>query len=180
MLESTRSRTSTAESSGGRPVSGSQGEQGLRVNLHWNSPSSAKLKPVEVTVRRNISLNKFKRVCAKELKVKAKKIYQTTGEEVQFMDEVRQGATLFVSQGEPFFKNKDAKAGDEVVNLRFAVVGKGGVGKSAITLRYVRNFFVNFWSHTVEDAYQKTVDYNRQLYKLSILDTAGQDVSQPW
>ena len=144
--------------------------------LYKNSAKSVKSAGVELSVRNKISFSKFKRLCGKELKIRGRRLFQATGEEIHFLDEIRQGSSLFVSQGEPFFKNKGGKE-ESVIGLRFAVVGKGGVGKSAITLRYVRDFFVNFWDRTVEDAYQKTVDYNRQLYKLSILDTAGQDVS---
>ena len=33
-----------------------------------------------------------------------------------------------------------------------AVLGTGHVGKSALTLRFVRNFFVSDWDPTIEDA----------------------------
>ena len=61
--------------------------------------------------------------------------------------------------------------------IAISVVGGGGVGKSALTLRYVRDFFVDYWDATIEDAYRKTVDVDGKLCVLEILDTAGQDVS---
>ncbi len=53
--------------------------------------------------------------------------------------------------------------------------GAGGVGKSALTLRYVRDFFVKGWDPTIEDAYMKTVEMDDGTkVQLEILDTAGQ------
>jgi len=56
-----------------------------------------------------------------------------------------------------------------------SVLGCGGVGKSALTLRFVRDFFVKDWDPTIEDAYRKTVEVDGQLCILEVLDTAGQD-----
>ena len=36
------------------------------------------------------------------------------------------------------------------MSIRLAVLGAGGVGKSALTLRYVRDFFVTVWDPTIE------------------------------
>ena len=59
--------------------------------------------------------------------------------------------------------------------IKISVLGTGGVGKSAITLRYVRDRFVEDWDPTIEDAYRKTVDVDGTICTLEILDTAGQD-----
>ena len=48
-------------------------------------------------------------------------------------------------------------------NINVAVLGAGGAGKSALTLRFVRNFFVEGWDPTIEDAYCKTVDVDGLL-----------------
>lgn len=36
------------------------------------------------------------------------------------------------------------------MSIKLAVLGAGGVGKSALTLRYVRDFFVTDWDPTIE------------------------------
>ena len=77
---------------------------------------------------------------------------------------------LLLSAGEPFHR---AQAAQDVIKL--SVLGTGGVGKSAITLRYVRDRFVEDWDPTIEDAYRKTVDVDGSICTLEILDTAGQD-----
>ena len=64
---------------------------------------------------------------------------------------------------------------DHFVLCGQAVFGAGGVGKSALTLRYVRDFFVKGWDPTIEDAYMKTVEMDDgSKVQLEILDTAGQ------
>jgi GTPase KRas protein len=39
----------------------------------------------------------------------------------------------------------------------------------------VRDFFVDHWDPTIEDAYRKSVEVDAQPCQLEILDTAGQD-----
>jgi small GTP-binding protein len=39
----------------------------------------------------------------------------------------------------------------------------------------VRDFFVDHWDPTIEDAYRKAVDVDATQCQLEILDTAGQD-----
>ena len=43
------------------------------------------------------------------------------------------------------------------MSIRLAVLGAGGVGKSALTLRYVRDFFVTDWDPTIEGAVHELV-----------------------
>ncbi|EFC49626.1 ras family small GTPase [Naegleria gruberi] len=59
--------------------------------------------------------------------------------------------------------------------FKIAVVGSGGVGKSAITLRFVNNTFVDYYDPTIEDSYSKQVLVDGKTVKLEILDTAGQE-----
>lgn len=61
--------------------------------------------------------------------------------------------------------------------MNISVLGSGGVGKSAVTLRFVREYFVKDWDPTIEDAYRKPVNIDDDSCMLEILDTAGQDVS---
>jgi small GTP-binding protein len=60
--------------------------------------------------------------------------------------------------------------------FHMSVLGSGGVGKSALTLRFVRDYFVKDWDPTIEDAYRKAITVDDGLCMLEILDTAGQDV----
>ncbi|KAF9339646.1 hypothetical protein BGZ91_005227 [Linnemannia elongata] len=54
------------------------------------------------------------------------------------------------------------------------VVGDGAVGKSALTLRFLRDQFHDEYDPTIEDSYCKHVEVDGHEYTLDIIDTAGQ------
>ncbi|OQR92880.1 ras-like protein [Achlya hypogyna] len=126
-----------------------------------------------VSVKRGDSFATFKSAAAKKLGVKAKRIFLASGAEIQSMDELQNNDTLYVSGGEAFYKSQPLASGQETVQL--SVLGSGGVGKSALTLRFVRDYFVRDWDPTIEDAYRKTLEVQGTISMLEILDTAGQD-----
>jgi len=55
------------------------------------------------------------------------------------------------------------------------MLGSGGVGKSAMTIRFVRGAFITDYDPTIEDSYRKTVNVDNVAADLEILDTAGQE-----
>jgi len=57
--------------------------------------------------------------------------------------------------------------------IRLVVLGSGGVGKSAITVQYVQNIFVEKYDPTIEDSYRRQMEYEGKQHMLEILDTAG-------
>lgn len=66
------------------------------------------------------------------------------------MDDIQQNANVYFSAGEPFYQVPRAGGGKKSSSgsgetLQMAVLGAGGVGKSAITLRFVRDFFIKNW-----------------------------------
>ncbi|OQR95717.1 ras [Thraustotheca clavata] len=115
----------------------------------------------------------FKTNAGKKLNIRAKRIFLQTGAEIHSMDELQNNDTLYISTGEPFYKHAPVSSGQEIIQL--SVLGSGGVGKSALTLRFVRDYFVRDWDPTIEDAYRKTIQVQNQVSLLEILDTAGQD-----
>jgi GTPase KRas len=58
--------------------------------------------------------------------------------------------------------------------FRLVVVGSGGVGKSALTLRLIHGEFVDEYDPTIEDSYRKQCSVDGRVAILDILDTAGQ------
>lgn len=61
------------------------------------------------------------------------------------------------------------------MECRIVMLGPGGCGKSAITIRYVAGNFVGKYDPTIEDSYRKQVEVDQEPVMLDILDTAGQD-----
>uniref|UniRef100_A0AC35TQ47 Small monomeric GTPase n=1 Tax=Rhabditophanes sp. KR3021 TaxID=114890 RepID=A0AC35TQ47_9BILA len=67
-------------------------------------------------------------------------------------------------------------SGDMTIEeYKLVVVGDGGVGKSALTLRLIQNHFVEEYDPTIEDSYRKQVVIDGNTCLLDILDTAGQE-----
>ena len=59
------------------------------------------------------------------------------------------------------------------------VMGVGGVGKSAITNRFVINRWIEKYDPTIEESYMTNVDIDGKALQVEILDTAGQDEYAP-
>nr|CAD7416074.1 unnamed protein product [Timema poppensis] len=57
---------------------------------------------------------------------------------------------------------------------KIVVLGDGGVGKSALTLQFVKHRFLDYHDPTIEDAYQQQAVIDGEASQLDILDTAGQ------
>ncbi|PRP81535.1 small G-protein [Planoprotostelium fungivorum] len=62
-----------------------------------------------------------------------------------------------------------------MLEWKIVVLGGGGVGKSAFTIQYIHNRFVDRYDPTIEDLYRKTVELDGKQYMVEILDTAGQE-----
>nr|CAD24769.1 small G protein [Oscheius tipulae] len=62
-----------------------------------------------------------------------------------------------------------------MLEARIVVVGDGGVGKSALTIQFIQNHFVEEYDPTIEDSYRKQVVIDGETCFLDILDTAGQE-----
>jgi len=58
---------------------------------------------------------------------------------------------------------------------KLVVLGGGGVGKSALTIRLVTDNFLEEYDPTIEDSYRKEVMVDESCALLDILDTAGQE-----
>jgi GTPase KRas protein len=61
------------------------------------------------------------------------------------------------------------------VQYKLVVLGGGGVGKSALTIRLVTDNFLEEYDPTIEDSYRKQAVIDDQNALLDILDTAGQE-----
>ena len=69
---------------------------------------------------------------------------------------------------------KSEKTGDMPVH-KVIMVGSGGVGKSALTLQFMYDEFVEDYEPTKADSYRKKVVLNGHECQIDILDTAGQE-----
>jgi len=64
---------------------------------------------------------------------------------------------------------------NNINEFKIVVVGRGCVGKSALIIQFIQNYFVEIYDPTVEDTYRRQVCLDNEVYILDILDTAGQE-----
>jgi len=60
-----------------------------------------------------------------------------------------------------------------MIEFKVVVLGSGGVGKSALTVRFVSGSFIERYDPTIEDFYRKEIEVDSAPSVLEILDTAG-------
>jgi len=58
---------------------------------------------------------------------------------------------------------------------RVAVLGDGGVGKTALAVQFTLNCFVETYDPTIEDAYRKQLVVDHRMCFVEVIDTAGQE-----
>ena len=60
-------------------------------------------------------------------------------------------------------------------DMRFVMLGSGGVGKSAISIQYIKASYTDRYDPTIEDAYTKATQVDGKPVQVNLLDTAGQE-----
>eukprot|EP00121_Abeoforma_whisleri_P015249 Awhi_evm1s14053 len=60
-------------------------------------------------------------------------------------------------------------------SLTVVMFGSGGVGKTALILRYCHGEFLETYDPTIEETYSHTFDHNGNIIPVEIRDTAGQE-----
>lgn len=60
-------------------------------------------------------------------------------------------------------------------HYRVAVLGDGGVGKTALAVQFTLNCFVETYDPTIEDAYRKRLVVDNRMCFVEVIDTAGQE-----
>jgi small GTP-binding protein len=59
--------------------------------------------------------------------------------------------------------------------IKISVLGKGNVGKSSLTYKFINYNTPKIHDPTIEDKYKTVVEINGNTCEIDILDTAGQD-----
>lgn len=84
------------------------------------------------------------------------------------------GTTVDGCNSNPCGSNNESPKG-RVPHYKLVVLGNGGVGKSALTIQFIQQYFVTDYDPTIEDSYTKQCLVDGNICKLDVLDTAGQE-----
>ena len=146
----------------------------IRIIVHKNqkAPGSGK----NVLISPKAIIDDLLAECCKALGDTYKLIFDDQGKQVTSVSCINDGSSLYLSKGEAFQVLRKAQ---ESSDPTFVMLGSAGVGKSAITLRYIRNLFVDEYDPTIEDFYKYTATVKGKKQNISILDTAGMEDYDP-
>lgn len=67
------------------------------------------------------------------------------------------------------------RADPDSYRVKISILGDPGIGKSALTLRYAKKNFVDFYEPTIEEEFEKQINIFGSNIDVYILDTAGQE-----
>jgi len=56
---------------------------------------------------------------------------------------------------------------------RVVVLGAGGIGKSCLSIRFIKGTYEENYDPTIEEAYEKVIAINGQPTRMQVVDTAG-------
>ncbi|KAJ6236659.1 ras-like protein [Anaeramoeba flamelloides] len=62
-----------------------------------------------------------------------------------------------------------------MTEYKIIIVGRGGVGKTALMVRFVQNTFIEEYDPTIEEEYRRQIVIDEETYTLDILDTGGNE-----
>eukprot|EP01084_Bolivina_argentea_P265816 450694_1 len=96
------------------------------------------------------------------------KIYHQSGEEITNINSISNEDHIFVSYCNAKCSSNSANQSDSIY---VSIVGKDGIGKSALTLQYVQGQFVADYDPVIEDAYRKRAHIDGKLLMVDIHDT---------
>ncbi|MXQ79094.1 hypothetical protein E5288_WYG000224 [Bos mutus] len=85
------------------------------------------------------------------------------------------GSSSHVSQKTSRMAANKSKSQSSLALHKVIMVGSGGVGKSALTLQFMYDEFVEDYEPTKADSYRKKVVLDGEEVQIDILDTAGQE-----
>ena len=153
---------------------------GVHVNVTKNTRVQGIKKRLRIS--RKEPFDKLLAKISSKLGIDAKILYNETGAILDDADDIKDGETLFVSQGEAFWsRNKlvdslvAPKEGEKSKILKLGIIGPPSVGKSALTVRYIQKVFIDEYLPSFENLFKKNMVIDGEQVEVDILDSSGMD-----
>jgi Ras-related protein Rab-21 len=143
----------------------------VRITVYHNSltPKNGR----DILVDTSLDLNGLLNNCSKEFGIPVRKIYTSVGTLLKSPRNLRDGAALYLSQGEPFLVRFPQVPAVAKSAYAVVLIGAGRVGKTSIAKRYVNCVFDKAYEGSIEDYYSKQTIVKNDRVSISVLDTNG-------
>ena len=100
-----------------------------RITIVNNSnPEQAKILIIPL----NLAIQQFLLLATQKLQFKAKRLYLADGQEIDDVEYLHDGDVIYVSGGEPFFKQSNSQTGEEVERGDLGRSLRGGAAGRAV------------------------------------------------
>lgn len=146
----------------------------IYINLLKNVPTPGFKKRLKINPKDNFE--KILSEASAKIGVDAKILFSEDGAVIDNTGDLRDGETLYVSQGEKFCMTSQpgpTKTFQKLVKI--GIIGPGSVGKSALTVRFTQKVFIDEYIPTFEDVHKKVLTINNESVNVDILDSSGID-----
>ncbi len=152
--------------------------------IHVNITKNTRVQGVKKRLRidRKEPFDKLLSKISAKLGIEAKILYNEDGAVVDDADDIKDGETLYASQGEPFWsRNKladslaSSKGEEKTKILKLGIIGPPSVGKSALTVRYIQKVFIDEYLPSFENLFKKNMMIDGEQIEVDILDSSGMD-----
>lgn len=121
----------------------------VRVNIYKNSTKASDRKAILLDKSQDRAA--ILQEIGNAIGINAVKVYNSAGADIfSNLQSVKDNDDLYVSQGENFQKLKVEKRTESVFRkANICILGEGAVGKSCITLQYVKHYFEPNYDPTI-------------------------------
>ncbi len=151
--------------------------------IHVNITKNTRVQSIKKRLRfsKHEPFDKILGKISAKLGIEAKVLYNEEGAVIDETDDIKEGETLYASQGEQFWpRNKvsgsvASRSDEKVKIIKLGVIGPQAVGKSALTVRYVQKVFIDEYLPSIEDLYKRNIIIDGEQIEVDILDSSGLD-----
>lgn len=152
----------------------------IYVNVTKNTRVPGVMKQLKINPKTNFE--KILQAAGNKLGIEAKILYNESGAIVDDGNDIKDGETLYVSQGEQYWpKQTTGESIGGMVSpektrvLKLGIIGPPSVGKSALTIRYIQKVFIDEYLPSFENLFKKSLVIKDEHVEVDILDSSGMD-----
>ena len=146
------------------------------VNITKNTRVIGSKKQIRINPKDNFE--KILLSIGTKLGFDAKILYNQSGAQIDSGNDMRDGETIYVSEGEQFWP-KDSNPSENLISekrvLKLGIIGPPSVGKSAISVRYIQKVFIDEYLPSFENLFKKDIILKGKHVEVDILDSSGMD-----